>query len=204
MSPDYSIAAIPTVYRGRAYRSRLEARWAAFFDRLGLVAEYEPFDLGVWSPDFLLTEIKTLVEIKPITEFDAKTWKKMLAACKRRRLLSGENQINALFLSMVAPVHSEEGIVQLGWVAMPWHDQAAKALPAYVAWMKHASKPLFIADIAAMTAGGFCTTDTEIAWSADNLSELVDTMPTAYCDYTMEQWAAATSDVQWLPDESSP
>jgi hypothetical protein len=28
-SPEYSIPAIPTRYRGRLYRSRLEARWAA-------------------------------------------------------------------------------------------------------------------------------------------------------------------------------
>jgi len=70
---DYRIAAIPTVYRGRRYRSRLEARWAAFFDLLDWKHEYEPFDLGEWMPDFIMREgIDCLVEIKPISAFDRK------------------------------------------------------------------------------------------------------------------------------------
>ena len=70
-SHEYMIAAIPTEYCGRQYRSRLEARWAAFFDLLDWSHEYEPFDLGSWSPDFLLTgwHGSLLVEVKPITEF---------------------------------------------------------------------------------------------------------------------------------------
>jgi len=68
MTSEYTIAAIPTLYRGRMYRSRLEARWAAFFDRLGWAYEYEPFDMGKWSPDFLLTDADTLVEVKPISQ----------------------------------------------------------------------------------------------------------------------------------------
>jgi len=34
MPIDYSIAAIPTVYNGIRYRSRLEAKWAAFFENV--------------------------------------------------------------------------------------------------------------------------------------------------------------------------
>jgi hypothetical protein len=58
---------IPTVYEGRQYRSRLEARWACFFDLLGWKYEYEPFDLEGWIPDFLLLPHNVLVEIKPVT-----------------------------------------------------------------------------------------------------------------------------------------
>lgn len=52
--------AIETHYKGYRFRSRLEARWAVFFDQLGLSWEYEPegFDLGdgVWYlPDFRVT-----------------------------------------------------------------------------------------------------------------------------------------------------
>jgi hypothetical protein len=75
MSLDYTIAAIPTEYRGRMYRSRLEARWAAFFDQLGWRHEYEPYDLGRWSPDFLLPDWNVLVEVKPINELDQATWR---------------------------------------------------------------------------------------------------------------------------------
>lgn len=62
---------IPTTYRGRRYRSRLEARWAAFFHLLGWDVEYEPFDCKGWIPDFAIVGAKqtTLVEIKPTAAF---------------------------------------------------------------------------------------------------------------------------------------
>ena len=63
----YTIKAHPTLYNGRQYRSRLEARWAAFFDVLGWRHEYEPLDMDGWSPDFLLGD-DVFVEVKPITE----------------------------------------------------------------------------------------------------------------------------------------
>lgn len=50
------IKAIQTQYKGYNFRSRLEARWAVFFDALGLPWEYEPegFELscGKYLPDF--------------------------------------------------------------------------------------------------------------------------------------------------------
>ena len=62
----YTIPAKPTKYKGRLYRSRLEARWAAFFDLLQWDYEYEPFDLNGWSPDFIIKgNIEVLVEVKP-------------------------------------------------------------------------------------------------------------------------------------------
>lgn len=57
---------IPTVYAGIQFRSRLEARWAAFFDQCGWRWEYEPFDLPGWIPDFML-EGRVAVEVKPFT-----------------------------------------------------------------------------------------------------------------------------------------
>ena len=49
--------AIETCYNGYRFRSRLEARWAVFFDALGVKYEYEPegfeLDDGTWYlPDF--------------------------------------------------------------------------------------------------------------------------------------------------------
>lgn len=51
--------AIETKYKGYRFRSRLEARWAVFFDALGIEWRYEPegFDLGfgaMYLPDFWL------------------------------------------------------------------------------------------------------------------------------------------------------
>lgn len=50
---------IQTEYGGFLFRSRLEARWAVFFDACGVDWEYEPegYDLGnglMYLPDFLL------------------------------------------------------------------------------------------------------------------------------------------------------
>lgn len=76
--------AIETVYKGYRFRSRLEARWAVFFDTLGIRWEYEkegyqlddmllPDDItgemcklkGSWYlPDFWLPEQNLWVEIK--------------------------------------------------------------------------------------------------------------------------------------------
>jgi hypothetical protein len=52
-----TIKAIETQYKGYRFRSRLEARWAVFFDACGYNWEYEPegFDLGngvYYLPDF--------------------------------------------------------------------------------------------------------------------------------------------------------
>lgn len=66
------IKAIPTWYNGRFYRSRLEARWAVFFDRLHIEFEYEPqgyqIPMGMklvnYLPDFYLRETGTWVEVK--------------------------------------------------------------------------------------------------------------------------------------------
>lgn len=58
----------PATYRGARFRSRLEARWAAFFDQAGWRWEYEPIDLDGWAPDFALVgaEGPLMVEVKPI------------------------------------------------------------------------------------------------------------------------------------------
>ena len=53
------IKAIETRYKGYRFRSRLEARWAVFFEALGLKWEYEPEGFhtleGPYLPDFRVT-----------------------------------------------------------------------------------------------------------------------------------------------------
>lgn len=74
------IKAIETRYAGCRFRSRLEARWAVFFDRLGITWEYEPqghmvgvFEGSKWAesnpgrpylPDFWLPHLGLWVEVK--------------------------------------------------------------------------------------------------------------------------------------------
>lgn len=59
---------IETHYNGYRFRSRLEARWAVFFDTLGIPYEYEKegYDLeGTWYlPDFWLPNQQCWIEIK--------------------------------------------------------------------------------------------------------------------------------------------
>ena len=90
---------IQTEYKGYLFRSRLEARWAVFFDACGVDWEYEPegYDLGdglQYLPDFLLHGVEgraagdLYVEVKgKMTETDAK---KIL----RFSGLHGEDNIN--------------------------------------------------------------------------------------------------------------
>ena len=64
------IKSIDTHYKGYKFRSRLEARWAVFFDTLGLKWEYEKegfeFNDGTrYLPDFWLSEVKMWAEVKP-------------------------------------------------------------------------------------------------------------------------------------------
>ncbi|MDH6245028.1 hypothetical protein [Mycobacterium sp. OTB74] len=69
---DWNLTPIPTVYAGIEFRSRLEARWACFFDQLGWRWTYEPFDGTGYIPDFLLHhDPPHLAEVKPaVTEAD--------------------------------------------------------------------------------------------------------------------------------------
>jgi hypothetical protein len=111
---EYTIKAIPTMYRGRQYRSRLEARWAAFFDELGWHAEYEPCDLGAWSPDFALwgcrQEDPHLAEVKPITEWHRATARKMADAV-------GDEGGYVLLLGLGPKV--SYGSCRIGWLGVP-------------------------------------------------------------------------------------
>src|SRR4051812_37226757 len=84
------LQAIETAYKGCRFRSRLEARWAVYFDALGWHREYEPegFELGEglrYLPDFLLhagtgdRERTFWVEIKPNAVLDDESLRKIRA-----------------------------------------------------------------------------------------------------------------------------
>jgi hypothetical protein len=70
---DGAISAIATRYNGYHFRSRLEARWAVFFDAIGCRWQYEPngyqlADRSIYLPDFLIEEgtpSAAHVEVKP-------------------------------------------------------------------------------------------------------------------------------------------
>lgn len=77
-----NIPSIPTRYKGYHFRSRLEARWAVFFDSLGIKWEYEPegfmnADGDKYLPDFYLSQTHTWVEVKGDEEALCKDWLRM-------------------------------------------------------------------------------------------------------------------------------
>ena len=89
------IKPIETVYHGIRYRSRLEARYAVFFDLMRVAFEYEPegYDInGRWYlPDFYLPRFDCHVEIKPTR--------------KKQETLTGELfRLMRGFADMVGPI----------------------------------------------------------------------------------------------------
>ena len=68
------IKPIETIYNGYRFRSRLEARWAVFFDALEIKYQYEPEGFKGWDgesyylPDFYFPDFKVYGEVKPSKE----------------------------------------------------------------------------------------------------------------------------------------
>ena len=66
---EIKVKIIETTYRGWRFRSRLEARWAVYFDSVGLIWEYEKegFELegGRYLPDFWFPQTRCWGEVKP-------------------------------------------------------------------------------------------------------------------------------------------
>ncbi|PYJ22510.1 MAG: hypothetical protein DME20_09605 [Verrucomicrobia bacterium] len=113
--------AISTLYKGRQYRSRLEARWAAFFDLLGWHTEYEPIDFDGWIPDFVINEAGTVyVEVKPIDRFPDRdiTDKIDNSGCDKEVLVVGST----------VPIHS--GLI--GWLREDLRDVTDSDEPYWI------------------------------------------------------------------------
>lgn len=125
------IQAIPTRYKGYFFRSRLEARWAVFFDELKIEWVYEPegyiLSNGVkYLPDFWLPRFcgdGIFVEVKPERMICPKAKqlamdmdKLVLMACKdpgnrAYEVIGRDGYIGvAMFMAKYLPVgsHSEE------------------------------------------------------------------------------------------------
>jgi hypothetical protein len=85
--------AIPTKYKGIEFRSRLEAKWASFFDLMNWQWQYEPCDFNGWIPDFAIygSEKTIYVEVKPTIVFLPDIANKIdSSGCNNEVLLIGE------------------------------------------------------------------------------------------------------------------
>ena len=71
-----------TEYGGTTFRSQLEARWAAYFDKQGIAWEYEPVRFDGWVPDFrlVLDGAQVYAEVKPVSAFPMDVAQRILNA----------------------------------------------------------------------------------------------------------------------------
>ena len=107
---------IPTKYKGTQYRSKLEAKWAVFFDEMGIEFMYEPegYDLDgtYYLPDFWLPQVKMWAEVKPgkLNKEEARKCQKLADATEHLCLLL-EGQPACRSYWALAPIREVED----GW-----------------------------------------------------------------------------------------
>lgn len=140
------IQAIETAYAGCLFRSRLEARWAVFFDTLGIQWEYEPqgFELpsGRYLPDFWLPSLAAWWEVKG--KWPGLTSREWLLAAE---LAQGSGDL--VYLAWGTPLNDDSGIEYFArensdngqmWCVCPWCGRIGIEYMAYGARICHHNK----------------------------------------------------------------
>lgn len=107
-----TVAAIPTTYNGTEYRSKTEARWAVFFDYMGVTFQYEPGYIQLsngnrYLPDFFIEEFDAYFEVKPDNDVI------VTAECTKARQLSIDNPAYRVWLAMGPPAADTSNILVL-------------------------------------------------------------------------------------------
>lgn len=105
---------IETEYKGYKFRSRLEARWAVFFDAANIQYDYEleGYEIGDgerYLPDFYLPQFQIFVEIKP-QGLTKKQKDEAEEKCRKLRTASGK----AIFITYGDPATDGWGMF-FGW-----------------------------------------------------------------------------------------
>ena len=105
--------AIPTMYKGILFRSRLEAKWASFFDKVNWKWQYEPCDFDGWIPDFALygdNGTAAYVEVKPtVVMLDDIANEIDNSGCVDEVILLGET-------CPLPKCNFDDGVISLGWI----------------------------------------------------------------------------------------
>lgn len=105
---------IPTTHADTNFRSRLEARYAAFFDLLGWRWTYEPLDTNGYIPDFLIHGPSPFfVEVGPcitLSDYLEKTAKPIESADELG------HDVLIVGISPIGPLsHHDEHRISVGW-----------------------------------------------------------------------------------------
>lgn len=120
MNQRHTIKAIETRYGGCRFRSRLEARWACFFDALEIPWQYEleGFELGDglrYLPDFYLPKHAVFVEVKPtLASLSRRDWDKLARFINHQNLLlvAGMPGAEQMYLFQLYRGVGDEGLLQ--------------------------------------------------------------------------------------------
>ena len=118
-----SARVIDTRYRGFRFRSRLEARWAVFFDELCIKWEYEAegFALpsGNYLPDFWLPDLKTWIEVKRSgwdSDTESRRFDELLVVTQKRGMIvAGEPFVSVEIARGNLDGHAFGGAWRMRW-----------------------------------------------------------------------------------------
>lgn len=179
-----SIVPIETIYKGYRFRSRLEARWAVFFDALGVPWEYEKegFDLGEmgwYLPDFWLPVQKLWAEVKP-KHLIATGWNVFTDED-----LAIANKCGALAME------SSDVVLLTGPMVDPWTQDASGQMQPYLC---------FTGDVARDHGGGWYADDAQ-GWCVCPICGAVDIVyrcrsDRCYCGHYQRDYAGARSKIE--------
>jgi len=122
-----TIKAIETKYNGYLFRSRLEARWAVFFDACGIEYEYESEGFRLedgtrYLPDFYLPELEYYVEVKGFNDHLNLDLGKALQFAREKR--------TAIIILSNVPFDNESGGVYW-FLAYAWTAKYCRDLLVY-------------------------------------------------------------------------
>lgn len=121
-----AVTAIPTNYNGTRFRSRLEAKWAAFFDQCNWRWEYEPNDYDGYIPDFCLYfRVPVLVEVKPLQWDESESDEEILQSVRIKVVHAGiRGEVLALGSRIIPGAHEYLGmmmVVDEAGEVSPWN-----------------------------------------------------------------------------------
>lgn len=144
------IKAIETVYNGYRFRSRLEARWAIFFDAAGIEYQYEPEgfeiecqcygDSDKYLPDFYLPEFDVYAEVKGSDEqLKADIGKLMDVIDFHATPISNKGLI---ILGDIP--YTDDGDLIPTFNMLSWHKGVVVGRCAFVYWFKSRAPHVFI------------------------------------------------------------
>lgn len=175
--------AITTIYDGIEYRSRLEARWAAFMRNIGWDIVYEPFDGDGYIPDFLVMgDRPLLVEVKP-----AVTAKEYEAPVSKAESGLREHWRHDILIVGASPISQTAGsLPKAGW----YGEYCASDVGSL--WMWSAADWLWCLDCRSTTVRS-----SDYDWSARPCGH--DQKRTLFAtERTLRKaWADACNDVKW-------